>query len=48
MPDICRRLITGLQIPRGMRWGARPAGADEYLRFSRPLRWLVCIFAGQP
>ena len=48
LPDICRRLITSLQIPRGMRWGARPAGADEYLRFSRPLRWLVCIFAGQP
>jgi glycyl-tRNA synthetase beta chain len=48
LPDICRRLITGLQIPRGMRWGARPAGADDYLRFSRPLRWLTCIFAGQP
>ncbi len=48
LPDICRRLITGLQIPRGMRWGARPAGADDYLRFSRPIRWLVCIFAGQP
>ena len=48
LPDVCRRLITSLQIPRGMRWGARPAGADEYLRFSRPLRWLVCIFAGQP
>ena len=48
LPDICRRLITSLQIPRGMRWGARPAGADDYLRFSRPLRWLVCIFAGQP
>ena len=48
LPDICRRLITSLQIPRGMRWGARPAGADDYLRFSRPLRWLVCIFAGLP
>jgi glycyl-tRNA synthetase beta chain len=48
LPDICRRLITSLQIPRGMRWGARPAGADDYLRFSRPLRWLVCILAGQP
>jgi len=48
LPDICRRLITSLQIPRGMRWGARPAGADDYLRFSRPLRWLVCVFAGQP
>jgi glycyl-tRNA synthetase beta chain len=48
LPDVCRRLITGLQIPRGMRWGARPAGADDYLRFSRPLRWLTCVFAGQP
>ena len=48
LPDICRRLVSGLQIPRGMRWGARPAGADDYLRFSRPIRWLVCIFAGQP
>ena len=47
LPDVCRRLITSLQIPRGMRWGARPAGADDYLRFSRPLRWLVCVFAGQ-
>ena len=35
------RLVTGLQIPRGMRWGSRPAGADDYLRFSRPVRWLV-------
>jgi glycyl-tRNA synthetase beta chain len=48
LPDVCRRLITALQIPRGMRWGARPAGADDYLRFSRPVRWLTCVFAGQP
>ncbi len=48
LPDVCRGLIGSLQIPRGMRWGARPAGAEEYLRFSRPLRWLVCVFAGQP
>ncbi len=48
LPGVCRRLITALQIPRGMRWGARPAGADDYLRFSRPLRWLVCVYAGRP
>jgi len=42
LPALVGRLITGLQIPRGMRWGRRPAGADEYLRFSRPIRWLVC------
>ena len=48
LPGVCRRLITSLQIPRGMRWGAKPPGADDYLRFSRPLRWLVCVFAGKP
>jgi len=41
VPELVARLITGLQIPRGMRWGARPAGASDYLRFSRPIRWLV-------
>lgn len=41
VPGVVARLITGLQIPRGMRWGARPAGANEFLRFSRPIRWLV-------
>ena len=43
LPEAARELISGLQIPRGMRWGARPAGADDYLRFTRPLRWLVCL-----
>ena len=42
LPALVARLVTGLQIPRGMRWGKRPAGADDYLRFSRPIRWLVC------
>jgi len=41
VPRLVARLITGLQIPRGMRWGSRPEGASEYLRFSRPIRWLV-------
>jgi glycyl-tRNA synthetase beta chain len=41
VPDVVASLITGLQIPRGMRWGAKPPGASEYLRFSRPIRWLV-------
>ena len=48
LPDVCRRIITSLQIPRGMRWGARPAAATDYLRFSRPLRWLVCVYDGRP
>ncbi len=41
VPELARRLITGIQVARGMRWGARPAD-DDYLRFSRPVRWLVC------
>ena len=47
LPDIVARLVTGLQIPRGMRWGKRPAGTAEYLRFSRPVRWLVCKLGGR-
>ena len=47
IPELVARLITGLQIPRGMRWGARPAGASEYLRFSRPIRWLVVKLGGE-
>ncbi|MEZ5125075.1 MAG: glycine--tRNA ligase subunit beta [Thermoleophilia bacterium] len=46
LPDLVGRLITSLQIPRGMRWGRRPEGADDFLRFSRPIRWLVCKFDG--
>jgi glycyl-tRNA synthetase beta chain len=42
VPGIVAALIAGLQIPRGMRWGAKPAGEAEHLRFSRPIRWLVC------
>ncbi len=41
LPELVARLISGLQIPRGMRWGARPEDASDYLRFSRPIRWLV-------
>jgi glycyl-tRNA synthetase beta chain len=47
VPGLAARLITGLQIPRGMRWGARPEGASEYLRFSRPIRWLVAKLDGE-
>jgi glycyl-tRNA synthetase beta chain len=42
LPSFCAQLLGGIQVPRGMRWGARPAGAEEFLRFSRPIRWLVC------
>ena len=46
-PQFVERLITGLQVPRGMRWGRRPAGAADYLRFSRPIRWLVCKYGAE-
>ena len=46
LPELVARLISGLQIPRGMRWGARPEGASDYLRFSRPIRWLVAKLDG--
>ncbi len=42
VPQLCVDILGGLHVPRGMRWGTRPAGATEYLRFSRPIRWLVC------
>lgn len=41
LPGLVARLVTGLQIPRGMRWGRRPEGEDDYLRFSRPIRRFV-------
>jgi len=47
LPGLIPALVTGLQIPRGMRWGSRPAGEAEYLRFSRPIRWLVCKLGGK-
>jgi len=46
LPGVVAGLITGLQIPRGMRWGTRPAGEADYLRFSRPIRWIVCKLGG--
>ncbi len=42
LPRVSRALIEALQVPRGMRWGSRPADQTDYLRFSRPIRWLVC------
>jgi glycyl-tRNA synthetase beta chain len=47
VPELIARLITGLQIPRGMRWGSAPEGASDYLRFSRPIRWLVAKLDGE-
>jgi len=42
VPGFCAELLDHLHVPRGMRWGSRPDGVEDYLRFSRPIRWLVC------
>ena len=36
LPGLLAKLVTGLQIPRGMRWGCCPQGEDDYLRFCGP------------
>jgi glycyl-tRNA synthetase beta chain len=41
LPGLVARLIAGIQVPRGMRWGRRPEDAADYVRFSRPIRWVV-------
>ncbi len=41
LSGVIARLISGLQVARGMRWDRRPEGEAEYVRFSRPVRWLV-------
>ena len=42
VPAFAADLLRSIQVPRGMRWGVKPAAAEDYLRFSRPIRWLVC------
>lgn len=34
-------VITGLEFPQSMRWGA------HNLRFARPIRWLLCLLGGE-
>jgi glycyl-tRNA synthetase beta chain len=41
-PTLCAGILQQIHVPRGMRWDTRPADAADYLRFSRPIRWLVC------
>jgi len=44
--EVLPRVVTGLQISRGMRWDKCPEAASDYLRFSRPIRWFVCKLGG--
>ncbi len=38
LPEICLKLITGLNFPKSMRWG------ETSLRFIRPIRWLLALY----
>ena len=38
LPDILRRIVLSLRLPKSMRWG------DGDLRFARPIRWLLALF----
>ena len=37
LPEILKRIVLSLQIPKSMRWG------NSNLRFLRPLRWVVAL-----
>lgn len=38
LPDILRKAITALPVPKNMRWG------DSRVEFSRPVHWLVALY----
>ncbi len=40
LPDIMKRLITGLSFRKSMRW------SDFDIRFARPIHWIVALFGG--
>jgi len=41
LPEVLRRIITGMSFPRSMRWGY------SEVRFIRPIRWIVALFDGE-
>jgi glycyl-tRNA synthetase beta chain len=38
LPEILKRIVLSLHLPKSMRW------ADGDLRFARPIRWLLALF----
>ena len=38
LPDILRKAVQGLPVPKNMRWGA------SRIEFSRPVHWLVALY----
>lgn len=43
VPEIAAAILNGLRFGKNMRWGDGTG-----LRFSRPVRWIVAVFDGQP
>lgn len=41
LPGLLPKVITSLTFPKSMRWG------DSTLRFVRPIRWLLALYAGR-
>lgn len=41
LPQILRKIITGIPFSRSMRWGYSET------RFIRPIRWIVALFGGE-
>ncbi len=37
LPDICRKLVFSIHLPKSMRWG------NNTIRFVRPIRWLMAL-----
>jgi len=37
LPDICRKLVLSIHLPKSMRWG------NNTVRFVRPIRWLIAL-----
>jgi len=38
LPDVLKKIIFSLHLPKSMRWG------DSTIRFIRPIRWLMALF----
>lgn len=41
LPEILRKAIQGLPVPKNMRWGA------SRIEFSRPVHWLVALYGAE-
>lgn len=42
MPDVLKRIVFSLHLPKSMRWG------NGDFRFARPIRWLLALLDDEP